>query len=81
MDIDGVLCGDPTPAENGDGPDYQRFLQGADPRAAENARLSGKSVFCAETRRMVDPALLPRVRRKTDDLHGVRTRLGRVFAR
>jgi orotate phosphoribosyltransferase len=158
MDIDGVLCRDPTPAENDDGPEYQAFLQGADrrylpsapvrwlvtsrlekyraatedwlaangveygdllmmhypdraarraanayasfkaeiykrtgailfvessaTRAAEIARLSGKSVFCADTRRMVDPALLPRVRRKTDDLrHGVRTRLGRVFAR
>jgi orotate phosphoribosyltransferase len=158
MDIDGVLCRDPTPAENDDGPGYQRFLQSAERRylpsapvrwlvtsrlekyraategwlaangveygellmmeypdmaarraanayasfkaeiyertgailfvesspmrAAEIARLSGKSVFCAETRRMVDPALLPRVRRKTDDLrHGVRTRLGRVFAR
>lgn len=158
MDIDGVLCRDPTPAENDDGLQYQAFLQGADRRylpsapvrwlvtsrlekyraatedwlaangveygdllmmdypdmaarraanayasfkaeiykrtgailfvessprrAVEIARLSGKSVFCAETRRMVDPALLPRVRRKTDDLrHGVRTRLGRVFAR
>jgi orotate phosphoribosyltransferase len=156
MDIDGVLCRDPTPAENDDGPEYQRFLQGADRRylpsapvrwlvtsrlekyraateawltangveygellmmdyadmaarraanayapfkaeiyertgallfvesspklASEIARLSGKSVFCAETRRMIDPALLPRARRKTDDLrHGVRARVGKAL--
>lgn len=155
MDIDGVLCRDPTPAENDDGPEYQRFIQGADRRylpsapvrwlvtsrlekyrgatedwlaangveygelmmmdypdmaarraanayasfkaeiyertgailfvessaklAAEIARLSGKSVFCVETRRMIDPALLPRVRRKTDELrHGVLARMGKA---
>ena len=158
MDIDGVLCRDPTPAENDDGPEYQRFLQGADRRylpsapvrwlvtsrlekyraatedwlaangveygellmmdyadmaarraanayapfkaeiyertgailfvessaklATEIARLSGKSVFCAETRKMIDPALVPRVRRKTDDLrHGVRARMSNALHR
>jgi orotate phosphoribosyltransferase len=156
MDIDGVLCRDPTPAENDDGPEYQRFLQGADRRylpsapvrwlvtsrlekyraatedwlaahgveyeellmmdyadmaarraanayapfkaevyertgailfvessaklAPEIARLSGKSVFCTETRKMIDPSLLPRVRHKTDDLrHGVRARMGKAL--
>jgi orotate phosphoribosyltransferase len=137
MDIDGVLCRDPSPAENDDGPEYRQFLTGADRRylpsapvrwlvtarlekyrtdtenwltangveygellmmdypdmaarraanayapfkaeiyrttgallfvesssalAGEIARLSGKSVFCLETRRMIDPELLPRV--------------------
>jgi orotate phosphoribosyltransferase len=156
MDIDGVLCRDPTLAENDDGPEYQRFLQAADRRylpsapvgwlvtsrlekyraatedwlaangveygellmmdyadmaarraanayapfkaeiyertgailfvessaklAAEIARRSGKSVFCAETREMIDPPVLPRVRRKTDHLrHGVRARLGKAL--
>ena len=37
MDIDGVLCRDPTPAENDDGPEYQRFLQGADRRYLPSA--------------------------------------------
>jgi orotate phosphoribosyltransferase len=155
MDIDGVLCRDPTPAENDDGPEYQRFLQSADRRylpsapvrwlvtsrlekyrtategwlaangveygelmmmeypdmdarraanayssfkasiynrtgailfvessallAAEIARLSGKSVFCVETKRMIDPALLPRVRHKTGELrHRALGRMGRV---
>ena len=32
MDIDGVLCRDPTDAENDDGPEYQRFLLRADRR-------------------------------------------------
>jgi orotate phosphoribosyltransferase len=156
MDIDGVLCRDPTPAENDDGPEYQRFLQGADRRylpsapvrwlvtsrlekyrsateawltahgveyeellmmdyadmaarraanayapfkaeiyertgailfvessaklAPEIARLSGKSVFCTETRKMIDPTLLPLVRHKTDDLRqGVRSRMGKAL--
>jgi orotate phosphoribosyltransferase len=156
MDIDGVLCRDPTPAENDDGAEYQRFLKGADRRylpsapvrwlvtsrlekyraateawlaangveygellmmdyadmaarqaahayapfkaeiyertgailfvesspklANEIARLSGRSVFCAETREMIDPALLPRVRRKTDDVrHGVRARIAKAL--
>ena len=155
MDIDGVLCRDPTDAENDDGPEYQQFLLGADrrylpsapvrwlvtsrlekyraptedwlaangveygellmmdypdmaarraanayasfkaeiykstgailfvesspTRAAEIARLSGKSVFCAETRKMIDPALLPRVRRKTDELRqSVLARMGKA---
>jgi orotate phosphoribosyltransferase len=144
MDIDGVLCRDPTPAENDDGPQYRRFLASSDRRylptvpvrwlvtarlekyrslteewlrangveygelimmdypdmaarraanayasfkadayartgallfvessptlAAEIARLSGKSVFCLETRRMIDPEFLSRVRRTTREL-------------
>jgi orotate phosphoribosyltransferase len=144
MDIDGVLCRDPSPAENDDGPEYQQFLDAADRRylptapvrwlvtarlekyraatenwlatngveygelmmmdypdmaarraanayashkveiyrrtgailfvessptlAAEIARLSGKSVFCLETRKMIDPKLLPRVQRRTAEL-------------
>ncbi|WP_294588192.1 phosphoribosyltransferase family protein [uncultured Bacteroides sp.] len=31
MDIDGVLCGDPTPEENDDGPYYHNFLLNASP--------------------------------------------------
>ncbi len=31
LDIDGVLCRDPTPAENDDGPRYREFLLGAEP--------------------------------------------------
>jgi orotate phosphoribosyltransferase len=155
MDIDGVLCRDPTPAENDDGPEYQQFLQRADRRylpsapvrwlvtsrlekyreatqdwlaangveygellmmdypdmdarraanayasfkagiyqrtgailfvessaslAAEIARLSGKSVFCVETRKMIDPTLVPRVRRKTHELrYRTLARMGRA---
>jgi orotate phosphoribosyltransferase len=37
MDIDGVLCRDPTPEENDDGPEYRRFLQGADRRYLPSA--------------------------------------------
>lgn len=31
MDIDGVLCKDPTPEENDDGPEYRKFLNNAAP--------------------------------------------------
>lgn len=31
VDIDGVLCRDPTPDENDDGPAYDRFLRSAEP--------------------------------------------------
>jgi orotate phosphoribosyltransferase len=141
MDIDGVLCRDPSSAENDDGPEYLQFLRQAERRylptapvrwlvtarlekyrsqteewltangveyselvmmdypdmaarraanayasfkaetyrrtgailfvesssalAAEIARLSGKSVFCLETRKMIDPELLPRLRHTT----------------
>jgi orotate phosphoribosyltransferase len=144
MDIDGVLCRDPSPAENDDGPEYSRFLTSTDRRylptapvgwlvtarlekyrglteewlrangvdygelimmdypdmaarraantyasfkaeayvrtgallfvessstlAAEIARLSGRSVFCLETRTMIQPELLSRVRRTTMEL-------------
>jgi orotate phosphoribosyltransferase len=144
MDIDGVLCRDPSPAENDDGPEYRRFLNSTDRRylptapvrwlvtarlekyralteewletngveyselimmdypdmaarraanayasfkvetygrtgallfvesspalATEIARLSGKSVFCLETRKMIDPEFLSRVRRTTLEL-------------
>jgi orotate phosphoribosyltransferase len=144
MDIDGVLCRDPSSAENDDGPEYQRFLNAADRRylptapvrwlvtarlekyrrateewltanrveygellmmdypdmaarraanayasfkaeiyrrtgallfvessptlAGEIARLSGKCVFCLETRTMIEPELLPRLRRTAAEL-------------
>jgi orotate phosphoribosyltransferase len=144
MDIDGVLCRDPSPAENDDGVEYRRFLleaepfylpscrvrwlvtarlekyrslteqwlrdagveydellmmdypdmatrqaagryaafkadiykrtgallfiESSEPVAAEIARLSGKSVFCLENRTLLDPGLLPRVRRGTGDV-------------
>jgi orotate phosphoribosyltransferase len=144
MDIDGVLCRDPSPEENDDGTEYRRFLTSTDRRylptvpvrwlvtarlekyralteewlranqveygelimmdypdmaarraanayasfkaeayartgallfvesssrlAAEVARLSGKSVFCLETRRMIDPDFLSQVRRGTREL-------------
>jgi orotate phosphoribosyltransferase len=144
MDIDGVLCRDPSSVENDDGPRYLRFLTSTDRRylptvpvrwlvtarlekyrelteewlrangveygdlimmdypdmaarraanayasfkaeayartgallfvessstiAAEVARLSGKSVFCLETRRMIDPAFLSRARRTGREL-------------
>jgi orotate phosphoribosyltransferase len=144
MDIDGVLCRDPSSEENDDGPEYRQFLQRAERHylptapirwlvtarlekyrslteewlaangveyselimmgypdmaarraanayasfkaeiyrrtgailfvesspalAAEIARLSGKSVFCLETRRMIDPEPLARVRRTAADL-------------
>ena len=56
------------------------FVESSVKLAAEIARLSGKSVFCAETRRMIDPALLPRVRRKTDQLcHGTLARMGKAL--
>jgi orotate phosphoribosyltransferase len=146
MDIDGVLCRDPTAAENDDGPQYRRFLTSSGRRyvptvpvrwlvtarlekyralteewlkangveygelimmdypdmaarraanayasfkaeayartgallfvessptlAAEVARLSGKSVFCLETRTMFDPEFLSRIRRTTRELPG-----------
>jgi orotate phosphoribosyltransferase len=152
MDIDGVLCRDPTPEENDDGPEYRRFLTSTDrlylpsvpvrwlvtarlekyralteewlgangieyselimmdypdmaarraagayasfkadtytkkgallfvesspTLAAEIAQLSGKSVFCLETRRMIDPEFLSQVRRAGRRLPGrVRTRM------
>jgi orotate phosphoribosyltransferase len=144
MDIDGVLCRDPSPEENDDGRQYRQFLTSTERRylptapvrwlvtarlekyralteewlrahgveyselimmdypdmaarraanayasfkaeayartgallfvessstlAAEVARLSGKSVFCLETRRMMDPEFLPRMRRRTREL-------------
>ena len=144
MDIDGVLCRDPSSAENDDGPEYRQFLKRADrlylptapirwlvtarlekyrslteewlttngveyselvmmdypdmaarraanaygsfkaeiyrrtgailfvesspALAAEIAHYSGKSVFCLETRRMIDPELLPRVRHTAAEL-------------
>jgi orotate phosphoribosyltransferase len=144
MDIDGVLCRDPSPDENDDGAQYRQFLTSTERRylptvpvrwlvtarlekyralteewlrannvdygelimmdypdmaarraanayapfkaeayvrtgallfvessstlAAEVARLSGKSVFCLETRTMMDPEFLPRMRRTTREL-------------
>ena len=138
MDVDGVLCRDPSPTENDDGPQYRQFLEATDRRylptapvrwlvtarlekyralteewlrtngveygelimmaypdmaarraanayasfkaemyrrtgallfvessptlAAEIAHLSGKSVFCLETRTMIDPDFRSRVR-------------------
>jgi orotate phosphoribosyltransferase len=144
MDIDGVLCRDPSPEENDDGTQYRQFLTSTERRylptapvrwlvtarlekyralteewlrahgveyselimmdypdmaarraanayasfkaeayartgallfvessstlAAEVARLSGKSVFCLETRRMIDPEFLSRARRASREL-------------
>ena len=31
LDMDGVLCHDPTPEQDDDGPAYERFLEGAEP--------------------------------------------------
>jgi len=39
VDIDGVLCRDPTPAENDDGPAYRRFLQTAEPLLRPGAEI------------------------------------------
>jgi orotate phosphoribosyltransferase len=39
MDIDGVLCKDPTEAENDDGERYRRFLQAAEPHLLPTAEV------------------------------------------
>jgi hypothetical protein len=44
------------------------FVESSPRLAAEIARLSGKSVFCLETRRMIDPDVLSHVRRSTREL-------------
>jgi hypothetical protein len=44
------------------------FVESSPTLAAEIARLSGKSVLSLETRITIDPALLPRLRRATDEL-------------
>lgn len=36
VDIDGVLCRDPTPEENDDGPRYREFLRDVDPKIVPN---------------------------------------------
>ena len=45
MDIDGVLCADPSQEENDDGPEYRRFLQNALPFMIPSARV-GWLVTC-----------------------------------
>jgi uncharacterized HAD superfamily protein len=44
------------------------FVESSPTLAAEVARLSGKSVFCLETRTMIDPEFLSRLRRTTREL-------------
>ncbi len=40
VDVDGVLCIDPTPAENDDGPRYREFLRNAKPVAIPTKRVA-----------------------------------------
>lgn len=40
VDLDGVLCADPTEAENDDGPAYQRFLRSARPLQRPSRRVA-----------------------------------------
>lgn len=39
MDIDGVLCRDPTPEENDDGPNYREFIRTVEPRTIPSQRV------------------------------------------
>jgi len=39
VDIDGVLCRDPSEAENDDGPEYARFLADVQPRFVPSVRI------------------------------------------
>jgi orotate phosphoribosyltransferase len=39
FDLDGVLCRDPTPRENDDGPCYHEFLSTVDPRVVPSERI------------------------------------------
>jgi orotate phosphoribosyltransferase len=43
------------------------FIESSPALAAEIARLSGRSVFCMETRKMIEPMLVPRLRRDVWD--------------
>ncbi|MFD1514823.1 orotate phosphoribosyltransferase [Halomarina rubra] len=45
VDIDGVLCRDPTPEENDDGPRYREFLRSVEPRLIPDERV-GWLVTC-----------------------------------
>ncbi|MWG35128.1 orotate phosphoribosyltransferase [Halomarina oriensis] len=45
MDIDGVLCRDPTPEENDDGPRYREFLRTVEPKYLPDERV-GWLVTC-----------------------------------
>jgi len=45
VDIDGVLCRDPTPAENDDGPRYREFLETVEPQFVPSERI-GWLVTC-----------------------------------
>ncbi len=40
VDIDGVLCRDPLPSENDDGPEYAKFLKDASPNILPTVRIS-----------------------------------------
>lgn len=40
VDIDGVLCRDPTPNENDDGDRYREFLTGVEPNVVPNKRIA-----------------------------------------
>jgi len=39
FDLDGVLCRDPTPEENDDGPRYREFISTVDPRVVPSTRI------------------------------------------
>jgi len=39
VDIDGVLCRDPTPEENDDGENYREFISGVEPNIVPNQRI------------------------------------------
>ncbi|MBE0598701.1 MAG: orotate phosphoribosyltransferase [Desulfuromonadales bacterium] len=66
VDIDGVLCDDPTEAENDDAENYRRFLQSAEPRVVPSKEI-GWLVTCR----------LEKYRRETEEWlrrHGIRYR-------
>ena len=45
VDLDGILCRDPTPAENDDGPNYREFLRTVDPKVVPSVEI-GWIVTC-----------------------------------
>jgi orotate phosphoribosyltransferase len=45
VDMDGILCRDPTPEENDDGPKYREFIRTVDPICVPSVKI-GKIVTC-----------------------------------
>lgn len=45
VDLDGILCRDPTPAENDDGPNYREFLTTVSPKCVPSVEI-GRIVTC-----------------------------------